>query len=59
MSQVFKCDRCGAIFKNNSYPKYTFFHQFSIDGIKWSTDMCDKCQREFEEWFKNVQSEEN
>jgi len=59
MSQVFKCDRCGTIFNKNSYPKYIFFHQFSIDGVKWSMDICDNCQKEFREWFENVQSEEN
>lgn len=59
MSQVFKCDRCGTIFNKNDYPKYIFFHQFSIDGIKWSVDICDNCQKEFGEWYDNVQSEED
>lgn len=58
MSQVFKCDRCGTIFKKNDYPTYIFFHQFSIDGIKWNVDICDGCQKEFKEWFDNVQSKE-
>lgn len=59
MSKVLECDRCGAIFKMNIYPKYIFSHQFHIGGTEWPIDMCDNCQKEFEEWFKNVQSEEN
>lgn len=39
MSQVFKCDRCGTIFKKNDYPTYIFFHQFNINGVKWNVDM--------------------
>ncbi len=59
MSQVFKCDRCGTIFKKNNYPKYTLFHQYSIDGVKLDIDICDNCQKEFKEWFDNVQSKED
>lgn len=59
MSQVFKCDRCKAIFTKNEYPKYIFFHQFSMSGVKWNVDICDSCQKEFKEWFDNVQSKED
>ena len=59
MSKVFKCDRCGTIFNKNNYPKYIFSYQTNIDGIKWDVDICDSCQKEFKEWFDNVQSEEN
>ncbi len=59
MSQVFKCDRCGTIFNKNNYPKYIFFLQFDINGTEWDVDICDNCQKEFKEWFNNVQSKTN
>lgn len=49
---AYKCDRCGVLFDRDFEPEITVCHQNSC--IR-TMDLCQKCQKELEEWFRKIQ----
>ena len=63
MSKAYKCDRCGKLYSNEA----TLRPIINIMLIKYHNitkewklyDLCNECDKELKEWFRNVQSETN
>lgn len=49
---AYKCDRCGVLFDRDFEPGITVCLQ---NPCIRTMDLCHKCQKELEEWFRKIQ----
>lgn len=57
MSKAFECDRCGRLFKYDN--EYTAIKPVIVYHLGSYCDLCEVCNKELENWFKNVKEEKD
>ena len=55
---AYECDRCGALFKRNCVPKTTITIDQHPNGFE-RLDLCNKCQKELENWIGGLSFDSN
>lgn len=64
MARARKCDRCGKFYEeyllnSNEFYKVCLIRTESYDYRNSAKDLCPECMKEFIEWYKKGQEQEN